>query len=110
MWKHLLDVGRAFEREIVDAHQHAVAGDGEILLDEIGALLERFRISRDRVLGGICRRPAVCDQLLLRALAAPARGSGQRHRQRGHTSPWMGFPLVELKYTTSPFPRCLLHP
>ena len=68
--KQLLDVGGAFERRIVKADQHAVLRHRQVLLDEVGALLQRQPVGCKRVFGRIRRRAAVRDVHLARLRAA----------------------------------------
>ena len=77
--EHLFDVGRAFEREVVDAHQHAVLADREVLLDVVGALFHRELVGVDGVLGCVRGRAAVGDEDLLRRgrLSATAAAAGK---------------------------------
>jgi len=46
----------------VQADQHAVACEAEVLLDEVRALLEREPVAGQRMLGRIGGRAAVCDE------------------------------------------------
>ena len=48
----------------MQADEHAVARDGQILLDEVRALFERQPIGRQRVLGRVRRGAAMRDEQL----------------------------------------------
>src|SRR5262249_20155674 len=86
----LLDVGRAFERQVVQANQLAVLRDLQILLDEIGALLDRQAVGLDRVFGRIGRRPAMRDQDLFTRLGEDENGQYE-DRRRYNQSPDVNF-------------------
>ena len=60
----------------MNADEHAVLGDGEILLDEVRALLDRQPVGRERVLRRVGGCAAVRDQSLLHATCA-ARAQGR---------------------------------
>ncbi len=47
--KHLFDVRRPLERLVMQAHEHEVFGDCQILLDVVGVLLQREPIGGQRV-------------------------------------------------------------
>jgi hypothetical protein len=64
----LLDVRRALECQVMQAHEHAVFRDLQILLDVVGALFERELVRRKRVFGRVRRRTPMRDQCLLRVL------------------------------------------
>ena len=72
----------------MDADQHAVLRDGEILLDEVGPLLDRQRYSRERVLGRIAGRAAVGHEdfrsLLHRRRGREARREREDEEGSGH--------------------------
>lgn len=82
--KDLLDVGRAFERQIVEADKLAVLRYLQILLDEIGALFDRQPVGLDRVFRRIRRRPTMRDQDLL-ACRLGEDQNGQRGNRRGYS-------------------------
>ena len=64
LWKHLFDVRRALQRQVVQADQDSVFRDLQVLLDEVRSLLDSEPIGGERVLGRICRRTAVSDENL----------------------------------------------
>ena len=77
----LLDVGRAFERQVVQTDQFAVLRDLQILLDEIGALLDRQAVGFDRVFGRVSRRAAVRDQNFPARLGEDENGDSANRRR-----------------------------
>ena len=80
----LLDVRRAIERQVVDADEHAVFRDGEILLDEVRALLDREPVGIERVLRRVGGRAPVRHQLLLHGGAAVAGQAGVAKGETDH--------------------------
>ena len=58
----VLDVGGAFERQVMERDEHAIAGDLEIRLDVVRALFDAQLVRRDRMLGRVGRCATVSDE------------------------------------------------
>ena len=62
----------------MDADEHAVLRDGEVLLDEVGALLDGEAVGLERVFGRVGGGAAVRDELLLRGRRSAGAPAGDK--------------------------------
>jgi hypothetical protein len=74
--EYVFDVGGALQRQVVDADEHAILRNRQVLLDEIGALLDRQPIGIERVLRRVRGGAPVRYQLFLHRAGASAAGHG----------------------------------
>jgi hypothetical protein len=77
------DVRRPFQRIVVQADEHVVPCHREILLDEVGSLIDRQLIRGARVFGRVPRGAAMRDELLGCVRRARDEAAGG-DRYRGH--------------------------
>ena len=70
------DVARPVERVVVQAYERAVAGDGQVLLDVVGALLDGQPVGGEGMFGSVRRCAAMRDELLAGTFTTRVTGHG----------------------------------